>query len=119
MQNPELSILLLDDRQIAPLNARYLQRTGPTDVISFPMHHAALPQVQPALLGDVVISVATAQRQARERGISLEAEIAFLLIHGILHLLGYDHEISPGKARKMRAREKELFGKLSLQEPVC
>ena len=115
MQNPELSILLLNDRQIAPLNKRYLQRTGPTDVISFPMHDGAVPQVQPTLLGDVVISVATAQRQAQLRGASLAAEIAVLLIHGILHLLGYDHEASPGKAKKMRAREKEILRKISRQ----
>lgn len=109
LQNPELSILLLDDRQIAPLNTRYLQRTGPTDVISFPMHDRAFAQVQPALLGDIVISVAAAQRQADQRGSSLAAELSLLLIHGILHLLGYDHEASPAQAKKMRAREKELF----------
>jgi len=115
LQNPELSILLLDDHQIAPLNKRYLQRTGPTDVISFPMHDDTVPQVQPTLLGDVVISVETAQQQAQQRGVSLEAEITALLIHGILHLLGHDHEASPGEAKKMRDRERKIFRKISLE----
>ncbi|MCX8044433.1 MAG: rRNA maturation RNase YbeY [Desulfobacterota bacterium] len=109
LQNHELSILLLDDRRIAALNYRYLHRTGPTDVLSFPMHDAQRPTIQPTLLGDVVVSVETALRQAQECGITLEEEIARLLIHGILHLIGYDHETCRKDARTMRRREQTVF----------
>ena len=70
------------------------------------------PNPQPQLLGDVVISVETAGRHARKSRCTLHEEIIVLLIHGILHLLGYDHEKSAGKEKKMRAREKEIFKKL-------
>ncbi|MCP4716329.1 MAG: rRNA maturation RNase YbeY [Deltaproteobacteria bacterium] len=109
LKNPEVSILLLDDQAIAGLNREYLNRSGPTDVISFPMHDEDFPDIQPQLLGDVVISAETAQRQARERGCSLNEELLFLLIHGVLHLRGYDHERSPEDEKVMQAKEQELF----------
>lgn len=109
LQNPEVSILLLDDAQIAGLNKQYLNRSGPTDVISFPLHDDFFGHIQPQLLGDVVISVETALRQACKRGAALEEELAALLIHGILHLLGYDHEASHRERKKMQAKEKEIF----------
>ncbi len=100
---------MLDDRQIAALNQDYLKRTGPTDVLSFPMRTASFPQVQPEVLGDVVISVETALRQAHRRSVSFDDELSRLLVHGILHLLGYDHETSARDARAMRARERAVF----------
>lgn len=111
LQNPEVSILLLDDSQITGLNALYLKRQGSTDVISFPMLDNSFPAVQPQVLGDVVISVETARRQAQRARVTLDEEIQRLLIHGILHLLGYDHEASRGEGRKMRALEKEILHK--------
>lgn len=105
----EVSILLLDDRGISALNERYLQKAGPTDVISFPMQDAALPAIQPQLLGDIAISVETAVRQAAERGISCEEELADLLIHGLLHLLGYDHETSADDRRRMRTKQRRIL----------
>ena len=110
LQSQEISILLLDDPQIALLNSEYLNRAGPTDVISFPMLDEAFPRVQPQLLGDVVISVETAGRQAAECQSGLYEEIFRLLIHGVLHLLGYDHETSAEDAEKMRSLETELIG---------
>lgn len=112
LQKAELSILLLDDCSIAELNQRYLHRCGPTDVISFPMHAKDIPQIQPSLLGDIVISVETALRSAQQRAKPLEEVVAHLLIHGILHLIGYDHEASPREALRMRRREHALLKKI-------
>jgi len=112
LHDHELSILLLDDVRIANLNQRYLQRSGPTDVISFPMRNEYFPCVQPLLLGDVVLSVERALCQAHDRHVSLEHELARLLIHGVLHLLGYDHEGSDRQARVMRRHERNVFKKI-------
>ena len=108
----EVSILLLDDPGIASLNEQYLKKTGPTDVISFPLHDGAFPAVQPHLLGDIAISVPTAQRQADRRAVTLHEEMAALFIHGILHLLGYDHETSPAESRRMRAKQREILAQV-------
>jgi probable rRNA maturation factor len=107
----ELSILLVSDRVIRRLNREWRGRDRPTDVLSFAQHEG--PAAAPApLLGDVVISVATAKRQARERGETLRGASERLLIHGVLHLLGYDHERSVAAARRMRRRERLLAARL-------
>jgi len=118
LKNSEISILLLDDQEIAGLNKQYLDRTGPTDVISFPMTDDEFPGVQPQLLGDVVISVETAARQALRRRCPLYEEIIFLLIHGILHLIGYDHEVSKDEEKRMRAQERAVFKALLSDDRV-
>jgi len=106
----EIGILFVDDRQIRDLNERYLKKKRPTNVISFPMAQGEFSEINPQLLGDVVISVETAIKEARASGLSLEEEIAFLLIHGILHLLGYDHT---GEDRqRMAAIQEGLFKRL-------
>ena len=105
----EVSILLLDDPGITVLNEQYLKKTGPTDVISFPMYAGAFPHIQPQLLGDIAISVETAERDAGERGISFDEEMADLLIHGMLHLLGHDHETSAADSRRMRAQQRKIL----------
>jgi probable rRNA maturation factor len=118
LQNPEISILLLDDRQISELNQKYLRRNGPTDVISFPQQDGSFPQAQPQVLGDVVISVETARQQALKRQAPFYEEILVLLIHGVLHLLGFDHEKSAQERKKMQAREKELFASLMQDKKI-
>ncbi len=100
---------MLDDEKIKALNKTYLNRNRPTDVISFPQNDGVSAHADSTLLGDVVISLETARRQARRSGKPLREEFAFLLIHGMLHLLGYDHEGPLRKAREMASREKELF----------
>lgn len=105
----ELSIVIVDDPAILRLNREYLHRSRPTNVISFPMGPSDFFP-SPRILGDVVISIEAAQRQARQRRGKLEDEILFLLIHGILHLLGYDHEGSLAEKAKMEAKEQELLG---------
>jgi probable rRNA maturation factor len=105
----ELSLSLVDDREITELNQQYLLRDRPTDVLAFPMQEGSFSDINPLLLGDVVISVETAHRQAAEKKHSLADEVCVLLIHGILHLLGYDHEPLGSQAKTMRKKEKDLF----------
>lgn len=100
----ELSLAFVTDPTIRELNRRYRNRDAPTDVLSFPL----ADEVCPDLLGDVVISVDTLRRQARQRKRSVADELLRLLIHGILHLLGYDHEVSPAEAQRMRRMEREM-----------
>ena len=107
---PEVSILLLDDSGIAELNQQYRGKPHPTDVLSFPLYTAEeLTGMQPDVLGDVVISVETAARQAERAGCALWEEMTRLLVHGILHLLGFDHENNAADARAMRARERRIL----------
>ena len=88
----EVSILLTDDDYIAQLNNQYRRKESPTDVLAFPMlDYEDNNLLEIKLLGDVVISLETASRQAKTQEHSLEDEVAFLTVHGILHLLGYDH----------------------------
>jgi len=108
----ELSILILDDHQISALNREYLQRDGPTNVIAFPMREGQFSEIAPDLLGDVVISVDTTRREAIDSGLDFEARFTQLLVHGILHLLGYDHEKNEEDARKMEAKSNELLHRL-------
>ncbi len=108
----EIGILFVDDRQIRELNKRYRKVNRPTNVISFPMAQGEFSEINPQLLGDVVISVETATREAQESGLSLEEEIAFLLIHGILHLMGYDH--TSGARQQMTVVQERLFSRLCL-----
>ena len=105
----ELSIVLVDDVRIADLNETYLQHTGPTNVISFPMREGDFSEINPQLLGDVVISVDTCAREAEEAGIAMEMRLDQLLVHGILHLLGYDHVHSESEARVMEKKSTELL----------
>lgn len=101
----ELSLALVTDPTIHTLNRQYRGKDKATDVLSFPL----ADEIQPSLLGDVVISVETAARQAQRRGHSLPEELQVLLIHGILHLLGYDHEVSRSEAIRMHRKEREVM----------
>lgn len=107
LRGAELSLTLVGDAEIRRLNRRWRAKDAPTDVLSFP----AGPWVGagPRLLGDVVISLDTARRQARELGVSLRSELSRYLVHGLLHLLGFDHHRA-GDARRMRAAERRLLG---------
>lgn len=107
-EESELSIVFVNDAEISDLNQHYRKRSGPTNVLSFPMHSDGPPGVHPELLGDVVISIETADREAIEENISLESKMDWLLVHGVLHLLGYDHEKAKD-ARVMFAKEKEML----------
>lgn len=105
----ELSILIVDDPQIENLNRKYLNRNGPTNVIAFPMREGEFSHLSPQLLGDVVISTDTAAREAQNAGITMEQRFNELLVHGILHLFGYDHETSDRDALSMERKSRELL----------
>jgi probable rRNA maturation factor len=107
VEGAECGLLLVGDRAMARLNERYRGIASSTDVLSFPMREGLFASLSPGLLGDVVISAETAHRQARTAGRTLREELAALLIHGILHLLGYDHR-TPSEARKMKKLEGQL-----------
>jgi probable rRNA maturation factor len=114
----ELSVLLVDDLRIAALNRAYLNREGPTNVIAFPMQAGRFTHLSPHLLGDVVISVDTAWREARDAGLEFEERLTQLFVHGLLHLCGYDHEQTPVEARRMAAKSRQLLKILKAKVPV-
>lgn len=123
LEHCELSLMIVSDREIRRLNREFRGKDQATDVLSFPQieptrdllkgHATSTPNAPPIALGDIVISIDTAARQARELGTSTTARIRTLLIHGMLHLLGYDHERSIPEARRMFAREHELADLMS------
>ncbi len=106
-----LTILTTDDETLQDLNSRFLGIDAPTDVLAFPeAAEAPLGEGEAPSLGEIAISVPTAQQQAAELGHSLADEMAHLLTHGILHLCGYDHEGGGEEAARMRAREEHYLG---------
>lgn len=117
----ELSVLLCDDPAIRKLNAQYRNQPKATDVLAFgtelPGTRHTSPQLTSGVLGDVVISLQTAKRQAKEHSASLLQETAFLLAHGLLHLLGMDHD-TPRKAAAMNRRTAELLQAVGLSPPI-
>lgn len=103
-------MVLTTDEEVRALNRRWRGINTPTDVLSWPQEEAPGPEPGGDLLGDVVISLPTAQRQAVSRGWSAEEEVALLLMHGVLHLLGYEDETEAG-AEAMRQKEAAVLGK--------
>lgn len=107
----ELGILFVGDQRMRSLNRRYRDKDRTTDVLAFAMREA--PHSTASLLGDVVIAVPTALRQAKQGQRSLDEELTVLLVHGILHLCGYDHERSEKEARRMHRRERMVLRSLA------
>jgi rRNA maturation RNase YbeY len=116
----ELDILFVGDQRMRGLNRRYRGKDRTTDVLAFAMREAIRPQaprqaqgrpalLMPDMLGDVAISIPTARRQAKEAGRSLDEELTSLLVHGVLHLCGYDHERGEKEARRMHRRERMIL----------
>lgn len=106
----EVSVLLCDGPAIRRLNARWRGKDKPTDVLSFPLHEpdvAAAPP--PGPIGDVVVALPVVRRQAAEAGVGFESRLARLLVHGLLHLMGHDHE-RDADARRMEREERRLLG---------
>lgn len=112
----QLSILIVDDAQIAELNMTYLNHAGPTNVISFPMQEGEFGNITPDVLGDVVISLETAHREAVEAGMEMKERFDQLLIHGILHLVGYDHVQSKKDAAIMEQKSNQMMKLISKKE---
>ncbi len=109
-RNQEVSILLTGDTDIRRLNQEFRSIDQPTDVLSFPQNADEDPCIpEEVILGDIAVSLDIAKAQAKEHGLDFKEEIILLLIHGILHLLGYDHEISEQEEKQMRNKTRELF----------
>lgn len=111
----EVTLLFVSEGEMSSYNQRFLDREGPTDVLAFPVEDllpGVVPEVDPQgpplMLGDVVVAPAYVRRQAAEYGVSYEDEMALMVTHGILHLLGYDH-IDDTDAERMESRERELL----------
>lgn len=116
-EKDEWSLTFVDEDAIHQLNKEYREADRPTDVLSFALEEAGGPPPPPGaprMLGDVVIAVPVALRQAEERGHTADAELGLLLVHGLLHLLGFDHD-TPARKKKMWARQGELLAGLGLQ----
>lgn len=114
----EVDITFVDDEAIADLNTRHMGRSGPTDVLAFPLLSltpgvvpAREPAGPPIMLGDVIVAPAYVARQAAVLGVPVEAEMALMVVHGLLHLLGYDHA-EEADAELMEGRERRLLGML-------
>ena len=106
----EISLSFVDDENIKKLNKQYLGKDKATNVLSFSLLEGEYGNINPQILGDIIVSVETAQRDALYSKLTIAQEIDFLIIHGILHLLGYNHENTTEKETKiMRQKEKELF----------
>jgi probable rRNA maturation factor len=105
----ELTVVFVDDHEITDLNRRYLDRSGPTNVIAFPMAEGEFAELTPDVLGDVVVSADTAARDAQDGGYTVEEMLDFYTIHGILHLIGHDHIHDPAAAERMDAETFRLW----------
>ena len=108
LPHAEVSILLVGDRAMRTLNRRYRGKDRATDVLSFSMQTERSACIGQGLLGDIVVCIPVAERQARAAGETTASEIDRLLVHGFLHLLGYDHERGESEARRMEKRETVL-----------
>jgi len=112
----ELSLALVNEDIIKDLNSRYRGYSRSTNVLSFPMSEGDFPNLHPEVLGDVVICIPVAQKEAEESGNTLENRLTELLVHGILHLVGYDHEKGGIRASEMEIKTKEILSKLKEPE---
>jgi probable rRNA maturation factor len=109
LPDAELGILLVDDAEIRNLNRKYLRRDRPTNVLAFSMREGEFATLHPHVLGDVAISVETASRQSHRFGLDEEGMVLLLLIHGILHLIGYEHAGTSRGSREMTLKQNELL----------
>ena len=106
----EISLSFVDNENIKQLNKQYLGKDKATNVLSFSLREGEYGDINPQILGDIIVSVETAQRDALYGKLTIAQEIDFLIIHGILHLLGYNHEnTTKRETNKMQQKEKELF----------
>lgn len=114
----EVSVMLVNNEEIHKLNLEFRKIDRPTDVLSFPLgsdgNYEENPDTGAFMLGDIVISLETAQKQSQVYGHSLEREVGFLTVHSMLHLLGYDHEESSLKERIMREKEEAILTQLGI-----
>lgn len=118
MSDGLLSILLADDAQLAELNQNFRGKAGPTNILSFPPAEMPLEPDTPPLLGDLALAFETMQREATNAAIPLSHHLQHLIVHGALHLLGYDHETDPD-AEKMEALETAILSRIGIPDPYA
>jgi probable rRNA maturation factor len=104
------TVVFVSDRAVRDLNRRFRGRDKATDVLSFPTERAAFEKPEEVNLGDVVVSVERAAAQAAEHGLEFDAEVAQLILHGLLHLCGYDHETDKGEMNRLELRLRRRLG---------
>jgi probable rRNA maturation factor len=114
----EVSVVLADDALIRRLNRQWRRIDRATDVLSFPAYDERPPPRAPMLMGDVVLAFETVAREAQEQGKSLADHMRHLVVHGVLHLMGYDHE-APDEAERMEALETEVLARLGVADPYA
>ncbi len=114
----EVSLVFTDDAHIRELNAGWRGKDKPTNVLSFPAARMKTPAGGPRLLGDVVLAFETCQREAAEEAKPIENHVTHLVVHGVLHLLGYDHE-DDDEAETMEGRERQILAKLGIPDPYA
>ncbi len=124
LANPRLivSMLFTSDEEVHTLNREWRERDRPTNVLSFPMLErgeleSLAPDGPPVMLGDIALAYATCAREAAEKGVTLEAHAAHLIVHGLLHLAGHDHVASDAQAERMEALETAILAKLGIADP--
>ena len=119
----EVSVRFTSDEEVRALNASYRGKDKSTNVLSFPMIEAdaleAAPEAGEMLLGDVVLAHGVCEAEARDKGVSVEAHAAHLVVHGTLHLLGYDHETGEADAEAMEAVERKALAALGIADPYA
>ncbi len=121
----EVSVKFTNDDEVKALNAAYRNKNKPTNVLSFPMFEAelleplAMADGGEVLLGDVVLAQGVCAAEARDKGVPVEEHAAHLVVHGTLHLLGYDHETSDDEAEMMEAVERKALAALGLRDPYA
>lgn len=118
------SLLFTSDADVQALNREWRAKDKPTNVLSFPMiERADLLELAadgpPEMLGDIALAHETCAREAAAKGIALEQHAAHLMVHGLLHLAGYDHEISPEDATEMEALETKALASMGIADPYC
>ena len=114
----ELSLVFSDDATVKSLNAQWRGKDAPTNVLSFPAFPLKPGDRLPPLLGDVILAFETVAREAAEEAKPLDHHVSHLILHGMLHLLGYDHE-TDGEAEEMEALERKILAKLAIQDPYA
>ncbi|HKX10282.1 MAG TPA: rRNA maturation RNase YbeY [Stellaceae bacterium] len=114
----EVSVVLADDALVRRLNRQWRRIDAATNVLSFPALDLELPPKAPLLLGDVVLAFETVSREAQEQGKELADHLRHLVVHGVLHLIGYDHE-EPGGAEQMEALETQVLARLGVADPYA
>ena len=105
-----ITVAFVSDRAMRELNRMWRHKSGTTDVLSFPAEQDKFEKTEGTILGDVVISVEQAARQAAEHGIDFDDEVSQLILHGVLHLCGYDHESDNGEMNKLELRLRRRLG---------